>query len=145
MQHLLFTEPIKASRERIWQVLWDEATYPHWTAPFGEGGQARSDWKEGSRVYFLSAEGDGMFALIDRKDEPGFISFTHQGVFKDGQEQPQDEATKVWSGAREQYTLKEHDGGTILTVEMDVVDSEAASFQQMFPKALAIVKRLAEG
>lgn len=144
MEHLTFTTHINASRERIWKILWDKATYPQWVAPFGGGGRAESDWQEGGRVYFLSAEGDGMFATIDRKDEPAFMSFTHQGMFMDGKEQPLDDATRVWSGLKEQYTLKEHNGGTDLTVNMDMVDSEADSFREMFPKALAIVKQLAE-
>jgi uncharacterized protein YndB with AHSA1/START domain len=144
MEHLHFSTHINAPRERIWNVLWNEDTYPQWTAPFGAGGRAESDWKEGGRIRFLSAEGDGMYAVIDRKDEPAFISFTHQGAFKDGKEQPLDDATRAWAGAKEQYTLKEQNGGTELSVAMDVVEGEASSFREMFPKAFAIVKQLAE-
>lgn len=144
MQTLQFTQAINAPRERIWDVLWNERTYPLWTAPFGEGGKAVSDWKEGGRVLFLSAEGDGMYGLLDRVDKPAFLSITHQGAYKDGKEQPQDEASRAWSGAKEQYTLTERNGGTELRVSVQVVDSEADPFRKMFPAALVRVKELAE-
>ncbi len=144
MEQLNITQHINAPRERIWHVLWGERTYPQWTAPFGEGGRAVSDWKEGSRVQFLASEGDGMYAVIDRMEVPACMSFTHKGAIKQGKEQPMDEATRVWSGARERYILTENKDGTELSVTMDVVESEAASFREMFPKAFAIVKRLAE-
>ncbi|HEY0977536.1 MAG TPA: SRPBCC domain-containing protein [Flavobacteriales bacterium] len=144
MQKLHFTQHIRATRERVWDVLWNDRTYPQWTAPFGEGGKAVSDWKEGSRVLFLSAEGDGMYGLLDRVDPPASLSITHQGAYRDGKEQPQDEASREWSGAKEQYTLTARDGGTELSVSVNVVDSEIEPFRKMFPAALLRVKELAE-
>ncbi len=144
MNKLHFTQHINASRERVWEVLWNPETYPKWTAPFGEGGRMETDFKEGSRVLFLSPEGDGMIGRLDRVHEPAILSITHQGVFKNGKEEPYDDATRVWSGAKEQYTLLENGGTTDLRVDVDVVESEVESFKEKFPKALAIVKRLAE-
>jgi uncharacterized protein YndB with AHSA1/START domain len=145
MEKLHFTQQINASRERVWDVLWNERTYSQWTAPFGEGGRAETDWNEGSRVLFLAPEGNGMYGVLDRVDKPAFLSITHHGVYKDGKEQPMDDAGRVWSGAQEQYTLSEHNGGTELSVSVDVVEGEVSPFGTMFPKALAIVQRLAEG
>lgn len=144
MKKLLFTQPINASRQRVWEVLWSPETYSKWTAPFGEDGRMETDWSEGGRVLFLSPEGDGMIGRLDRVHEPAILSITHQGVYKDGKEQPYDEDTGVWSGAKEQYTLLENGGTTDLRVDVDVVESEVVSFNEKFPKALAIVKRLAE-
>lgn len=144
MKKLLFTQPINASRERVWDVLWSPETYSQWTAPFGEGGRMETDWSEGSRVLFLSPEGDGMIGRLDRVHEPAVLSITHQGVFKNGKEEPYDDATRVWSGAQEQYTLLENGGTTDLRVDVDVVESEVGSLSEKFHNALAIVKRLAE-
>jgi hypothetical protein len=144
MERLHFSTSINATRERIWQVLWEEATYPQWTKPFGAGGRAVSDWKQGSRVLFLSAEGDGMFGVLKRVDAPAFMGIEHLGVYKDGHEQPADALSREWSGAKEEYTLTEGPGGTQLAVSVDVSDGEVASFRKMFPEALALVKQLAE-
>jgi hypothetical protein len=145
MNKLHFTQHINASRERVWEVLWSPGTYPKWTAPFGEGGRMETDFKQGSRVLFLSPEGDGMIGRLDRVHEPAILSITHQGVYQDGKEQPYDEATREWSGAKEQYALLESGAHTDLRVDIDVVDDEVDSFNELFPKALAILKRLAEG
>ncbi|MEO8068230.1 MAG: SRPBCC domain-containing protein [Flavobacteriales bacterium] len=144
MERQHFSIRINAPRERVWRVLWDDATYSQWTAPFGAGGRAVSDWKEGSRVHFLSAEGDGMFSVIERREENAFMGFKHLGMLKGGEEQPADDAIREWAGAKEEYTLKQNNDGTDLSVAMDVGDSEVPAFKEMFPKALAIVKKLAE-
>ncbi|MBK8558277.1 MAG: hypothetical protein IPL65_22245 [Lewinellaceae bacterium] len=45
----------------------------------------------------------------------------------------------------ENYRLLEKDGGTELSVEIDVESSFGDFFQEVFPKALEKVKELAEG
>ena len=67
MTTLNFTTNIKAPAAKVWQVLWDDATYRQWTGAFQEGSYAVSDWKEGSKIHFLSPNGDGMFGIIAEK------------------------------------------------------------------------------
>lgn len=64
MERKEFRTTIDAPKEKVWQVLWNDETYPKWTAPFGEGSRAETDWKEGSKVLFLGAEGEGMVSRI---------------------------------------------------------------------------------
>ncbi|NJM79532.1 MAG: hypothetical protein HC854_07840 [Flavobacterium sp.] len=59
-----FEISIKATAEKVWQVLWNDLTYRQWTTPFFVGSYAKSDWKQGSRIYFLSPDGRGMFSRI---------------------------------------------------------------------------------
>src|SRR4051794_34232958 len=54
-----FSINIKASAKKVWQVLWSDATYRQWTSAFSEGSYAVSDWKQGSKIQFLSPNGDG--------------------------------------------------------------------------------------
>jgi len=144
MQNKRFTIKIKAPAEKIWKVLWNGETYPQWTAAFGEGSHAVTDWQEGSKVLFLSANNDGMYSMVV-KNKPGvFMSFRHLGIIKEGKEQPADEESKKWSGAMENYTLKEEAGGTDLIVEMDITEEFEKYFQETFPKALEKVKELSE-
>ena len=144
MKKLSFTIQINAPREKVWKVLWDDASYRKWTAVFSEGSHAVTDWQEGSKVLFLSPSGEGMFSRIAKSVPNQLMSFEHLGMVKDGVEQPETEETKGWAGAMENYTLEEKDGGTALTVTMDMMEGHENYFNEHFPKALEIVKSLAE-
>jgi hypothetical protein len=144
MIKLKFTATIKSPASKVWNILWEDKTYREWTRVFSEGSYAQSDWNEGSRILFLSPEGDGMFSSIDRKIPNEFMSFKHLGVIKDGKEQAADAETESWSGSMENYTLKDQNGETELTVEIDVTDSHEPYFRETFPKALEKLKSIAE-
>jgi hypothetical protein len=87
-------------------------TYRSWTSTFSEGSYAVSDWKDGSKILFLSANGDGMFSIIAKQVPNEFMSFKHLGIVKGGEEQPGNKETQKWSGAMENYTLREANGMT---------------------------------
>ncbi|MBC8045460.1 MAG: SRPBCC domain-containing protein [Fimbriimonadaceae bacterium] len=144
MQKENFSITINAPKEKVWKVLWDDDTYRKWTGVFSEGSYAESDWKEGSKIKFLSPKGEGMYSVINKKIGNEFMSFKHLGVVKDGIEQPLDEETKKWSGAMEEYTLREENGITNLDVEMDITDEYKDYFKGTWPKALQKVKELVE-
>lgn len=145
MKKLKFSIDIKVPKEKIWKVLWDDQTYRTWTSAFTEGSHAESDWNEGSKILFLDPKGQGMYSTIARKIPNEFMSFKHIGYVKDGKEQPVDKETTKWSGATENYTLKEHDGITTLTVENDTSGEEWENMlKDAFPKALNKVKELSE-
>jgi uncharacterized protein YndB with AHSA1/START domain len=141
MNRLHFSIDIGAPREKVWKVLWDDASYRDWTRAFSEGSYAVSDWNEGSTVQFLDASGGhGMSAVIERKRPGEFMSFRHEAEIKDGQVQPPAE----WSGAHEDYRLTGSDGRTTLTVDLDTPDEYRQMFEGKFPQALQRVKTLAE-
>lgn len=145
MKKLSFSVQISAPRTRVWSILWDDATYRQWTSAFSEGSHAVSDWQEGSKILFLGPNGDGMVSRIARLIPEAFISFQHLGEMKNGAEVPVIvEGNDIWENAFENYTLRDHDGGTLLQVELDSDETYAEMFDGMFPKALAIVKSLAE-
>jgi uncharacterized protein YndB with AHSA1/START domain len=144
MTNLIFTIEILAPADKVWFILWDDKQYRQWTAPFCEGSYAISDWEEGSRVHFLSPSGEGMYSVIETCVPNHKMFFKHIGELKDKIEQPLDENSQQWTGARENYTLTEDNGRTTLVVEMDVVDSHLDYFKNAFPKGLEKVKELTE-
>ena len=144
MKTLNFSIQINAPKEKVWNVLWDDITYRKWTSTFSEGSYAVTDWEEGSKVLFLSPGGGGMFSIIAKKVSNKFMSFKHLGTVKGGEEQPEDEETKSWSGATENYSLDDKNGGTELTVTIDITEDHESYFKETFPKALESVKTLAE-
>ncbi len=72
------------------------------------------------------------------------MSFKHLGEVRDGVEDTTSEKVKVWSGATESYTLNENDGKTEVVVDMDINEEFAEMFKNTWPKALKILKELAE-
>ena len=144
MKKLNFKVEVNAPKDKVWKVLWDDATYPKWTSAFSEGSHAVTDWKEGSKVLFLGPEGDGMYSTIARLKPNELMSFKHLGVVKGGTEQPESEETKEWSGAMENYSINEKNGVTEVAVSMDITEEYEQYFKETFPKALNIVKDIAE-
>ncbi len=142
---LEFDVQISAPITIVWFVLWDDWHYRQWTTPFCEGSYAVSDWKEGSTVHFLDPKGSGMYSKIVECQAPKRMSFQHIGEMKDFQEQPLDQKTQAWSGATESYDLSEKDGVTNVKVTLELgMDEHQSFFNESFPKALAVLKEIAE-
>jgi hypothetical protein len=142
MKRKQYSMDIQASKEKVWKVLWDEASYRDWTSAFAEGSHVKTDgWKEGSRVHFLDPKGLGMYSNIEMHVPNRLMAFEHLGEIKDGKEQP---ANDKWTGAKEIYTLEENGDHVNLKVDLDTADEYAEMMDTMFPKALARVKELSE-
>lgn len=139
-----FSTQINAPAEKVWAVLWNDETYRKWTAVFTEGSHAISDWREGSKVQFLSPEGSGMYSVIDKMQPAAFMSFRHLGEIKNGVEQPAKDESSEWYGAKEEYTLTRNGDVTVLDVHIDMTENDKKYFQDQFPAALQEVKKLAE-
>ena len=144
LKKISFSTTIKASKEKVWAVLWNDESYKSWTSAFTQGSYAVSDWNEGSKILFLDGKGSGMYSTIAKKIPNEFMSFKHIGEVKDNIELPVDEQTQSWSGSMEDYILKEKDGSTELTIEMDVVESFMDNIKKTFPVAIDNIKNLAE-
>ena len=139
MNTLQFSISISAPKETVWETLWSDEGYGKWTAAFMEGSYAKTDWKEGSKILFLTPDGDGMFSIIDKNRPHHEMTFNHQGEVKKGVEEP-----KSWAGAKESYHLQEADGKTDLTVFVDASGEFEEYAKKTFPKALELVKQLSE-
>jgi hypothetical protein len=144
MEKQEFKIAIDAPREKVWNVLWEDATYREWTSPFSSGSHAETDWKKGSKVLFLDGRGMGMVSTIAENIPHEYMSFEHLGVVKDGVEDTESDEVKKWAGAHENYTLKNVSGKTELVVDMDINDEYKDMFSEIFPKALQKVKELSE-
>lgn len=144
MEKLNFSIDINAPKEKVWKILWDNATYPKWTEVFCEGSHAVTDWQEGSKVLFLDGKGSGMVSKIETKKPNEFMSFKHLGGVKENVEDTTSEKVKSWAGALENYSLKENNGATTLKVDMDIVDEYKDYFLKTFPNGLQKIKELSE-
>ena len=145
METLSYEIIIQASRQKVWDVLWNENTYREWTQFFGPGSVMKSDWKVGGKTYFVNAEGAGMVSTIDSLEEPEQIIFKHLGmVDKDGNEDTESMEIKQWSGCSEKYILIDLGGKTKLHAEVQTEKDWQEHMNTGFTKGLEVVKNLAE-
>jgi len=144
MKNVKFSISINATAKKVWQVLWSDSTYRQWTNAFQEGSYAASDWKEGSKIQFLTPKGEGMFSIIEESKPAERMVFRHLGEVKNFKEQPDTKQSAAWKGSKEIYVLQESNGTTTLDVSLESSDEFAEYFEKVFPKALETVKQLAE-
>ena len=144
MKKQTFTITIKAPKEKVWNAMWTDENYRKWTAAFCEGSYIKYNQKQGERVHFLTPNGDGMYSELTTLVPNEKMHFTHIGNLKNFEEQPLDEEAKAWTGAKENYTLTEQNGSTIITVEMDIAEQYWDYFNETFGKGLATIKEIAE-
>ncbi|WGD34084.1 SRPBCC domain-containing protein [Olleya sp. YS] len=143
MRTLKYNIAINASKEKVWNTLFTDRNYPKWVKVFAEGAYAKTDWKEGSSVDFLTPNGDGMFSKIHQKTPNKLMVFNHLGFIKEGKK-VYDEKSKAWENAKESYELIEKNGNTELYVNMDTTEEYIDYFDKTFPKALKKIKELSE-
>jgi hypothetical protein len=147
MEKMNFAVSINAQKEKVWNTLWQDATYRKWTSAFAEGSYAVTDnWKEGTKVLFLDAKGSGMVSMVAENKPNTYMSIKHLGEVKDGIEDTTSERVQQWHGAMENYTLIETPDGTDLKI--DIEGNMPGEFKDYFvntwPKALEKLKQLAE-
>jgi hypothetical protein len=149
MEKLRKTIFIDASRERVWDVMLADDTYRQWTSAFSPGSYYKGDWATGSKILFLgpSPDGSGEGGMVSRirENKPHqYLSIEHLGIVRNGVEDTGSAEAKKWAPAYENYTFAEKNGGTELTIEMDIEEKEKQTFESMWSDALARLKDLAE-
>ena len=146
MEKITFSTIINATREKVWNTMLEKDTYQEWTVPFHEGSTYEGNWEEGSEIKFTGPSEDGsisgMYAVIAANRLHEFISIKHLGELKNGEKNP-------WPVAEgqegyENYTFKDTNGGTEVLVELTVPAEWKDMFNDMWPKALAKLKEIAE-
>lgn len=149
MQKLHWSIWINATKAHVWDVMLGNTTYRVWTKAFNEGSYFQGAWEQGSEIRFLgpnpngSGEG-GMFSRIHENRMHEFLSIEHLGIIQNGVVDTTSDEVKKWTPAFENYTFDEKDGGTELKIDLDVADEYKDMFNDMWPKALQLLKQLAE-
>lgn len=142
MKKLQFSIKIKASREKVWNTLWEDITFRDWASIVDEGTYMEGVMKKGNEVQFISSvSGYGVTSLVEKLTPNEFVLFRQMADTMDSGEQ---EREKEWTGGTESYSLTENDDVTTLAVAIDVPPGQEEMFGVRFPKALERVKILAE-
>ena len=148
MDKLHFSISINASVKKVWNTMLDDETYRKWTEVFMPGSHYEGSWEKGSKIFFLApgetGKMEGMVSRIRENKPYEFISIEHLGFVQGGEEQTSGPEIENWAGALENYTFEGRNGSTRVSVDMDTVEEYKDMFTEMWPKALQILKDLAE-
>ncbi len=141
MQHSI---EINASKEKVWQVLWDDQTLRDWANIIDEGTYMEGKLQEGNEVNFMSASGFGVTSRVEKLIPHKHVSFRQIADIKVGKDGSIEKRDKQWAGGTEKYELEESNGKVTLSVTQDVPDELVEIFNNRIPQALERVKVLAE-
>lgn len=150
MQRVHYDIHIDAPVSRVWDTMFDAEKYKEWTKPFNPGSRFEGSWEEGSEIRFLgsdeagNSDAGGMFSRIRENRLHEFMSIEHIGIIENGVVDTTSEKVKKWTPATEEYTFVERDGGTDLSVDMDIDESEVENFEGLWKQALDALKKLSE-
>jgi hypothetical protein len=127
----------------------NDETYRIWTQAFNPtGSYYEGKWEAGATMRFIGPDKDGVLSgilsTIKEVRPYDYVSVQHVGEIQEGKD-------KLWSSERlgsdgvfENYTFVDKEDGTEVHVDLDVEEEFEVMFQDMWPKALAILKKLAE-
>lgn len=142
MEELQFSVKIQATKEKVWDTLWQDETFRQWADIIDPGTYMVGDLKEGNEIQYISAEnGYGVTSLVE-KLVPGKVLVLRHSA--DTQDAGTRDRQKEWTGGAETYTLTEKDGVTTLDTAFDVPLQLETYFARTFPKVLDCIKVLAE-
>jgi uncharacterized protein YndB with AHSA1/START domain len=141
MKEMQFSIRIRATKERVWDTLWQDETLREWASIIDPGTYMVGDLKEGNEVQFISASGYGVTSLVEKLVAGESLLLKHRA---DTQEEGKRERVKEWAGGEESYSLAEKDGTTTLNVTFGVPPELEEYFKVNYPKALKRVQVLAE-
>lgn len=148
MQKIHQTIFINAPREKVWKTMLEDATYREWTKAFNPTSRYEGSWDKGSKILFIGSDKDGneggMVSRIAENRPHEFVSIEHLGFYNNGVEDMENEEVKKWAGAHENYTFTTKGDGTELVIDLDIVESEKVTMEDMWKKALVQLKELAE-
>lgn len=126
----------------------NQDTYRQWTKAFNGESRYEGSWEKGSEIKFIGCDENGnqggMYSRIKENIPYEFISIEHLGIINGDEIDTTSEKVKMWAPAEENYTFKEKDGGTELSVDQDINDEYKEMFQEMWPKGLEALKNLSE-
>lgn len=142
MKEMTFSTEIQATKQKVWDTLWQDETFREWAGLIDPGTYMKGELKEGSEVEFISAEnGYGVTSLVEKLVPNETLVLRHEADTQGAGEQSRE---KEWTGGKESYQLTEENGVTTLSVAFDVPEKMEDYFNDAYPKALERLKALTE-
>jgi hypothetical protein len=151
MKKLKFKKTNKSTAKNVFETmlgLKNINTYEQWTFEFNPTSTYEGHWEKGAKMYFVGTDKDGkrggMVSEIADLVPSKFVSIRHYGMLDGEKEITQGPDVEKWAGSMENYSFKENNGVTTVTVEMDTAEDYSDYFNTTWPKALDKLKNLTE-
>lgn len=151
MKKLQFQTKIHAPVAHVYTIMLgigDKTTYEAWAAEFQPTSTYDGSWEPGSKIRFIGVdqqgEQGGIIAEIVANDPNRFVSLKTCGFLSKGVEITEGPEVEEWIGGLENYTFREENEYTMVTVDIDVVDDFVDYFNTTWPKALVKLKTICE-
>lgn len=151
MKKVKFNVTINAPGNKVYDVmlgLSQKSTYEEWTAIFNPTSSYEGNWDKGSKMLFIGinekGEKGGMVSEVFDNIPNRFVSIRHYGFLKAGVEITEGPEVEQWANSFENYYLKENNGATEVTIELDTTEDFLDYMNQTYPKALDKLKIMCE-
>ena len=151
MEKLQYNISIAAPANKIYDRMLGisaKASYEQWTAAFNPTSSYEGSWTKGSKILFVGqdskGEKGGMVSRIVENNPNQFVSIQHYGLLTAGKEITTGPEVQKWANGFENYSFKEENGETLVTVDLDTTEDFVSYMNEAYPKALAILKELCE-
>lgn len=151
MKPLQFQKEIKAPAKKVHETmlgLLDKSTYEYWTSVFNPTSTYEGNWEKGTKIYFVGVDKNGkkggMVSEIEDHRREEFVSIRHYGFLDGDVEITTGEQVEQWAGGHENYSFREVNGITTVTIDIDVTEEHLGYFNEKYPLALDKLKELAE-
>lgn len=151
MKKMQFNVNINAPVNKVYNYMLginNKKTYEQWTALFNPTSTYEGTWNKGSKILFLGTdekgEKGGMISELVENIPNKFVSIRHYGLIKAGQEITEGPEVEKWANGFENYTFKENNGSTTVTVDLDTAEDFLDYMNETYPKALDKLKEISE-
>lgn len=148
LETIHFEVTINAPSDLVYKRMLDEKYFIEWTSEFNPTSRFKGSWEKGSKILFIGADENGveggMVSRIKENIPSKFVSIEHLGLFQGGKEIISGKEVEGWAGAFENYTFKDINGATIVSVDIDVNQEFKSYFMDTWPKALSKLKEICE-
>lgn len=142
MKKMYFSIEINASKEKVWDTLWQDESFRLWAGIIDQETYMVGDLRKGNIIKFISKRnGYGVTSIVEELIVNEFLLLRHES---DTQDAGMRERVNEWTGGTESYKLIKNDGSTTLSTTFDVPEDMESYFSSVYPKALQKVKTLAE-
>jgi hypothetical protein len=152
MKKLQFHVQINEPSSKVYDAMLgisSKSTYEQWTSLFNPTSTYEGSWNKGSKIRFVGTDENGkkggMVSEIAENIPNKFVSIRHNGIVKDDKEITEGPDVEKWSGGFENYTFKENNGATSVSVDLDITEDFTDYMNETYPKALDKLKEICEG
>ena len=148
MHKLVFQIEIASSVSHVYKTMLAEESYRVWTSEFNPTSRYVGSWEKGAKILFVGEDASGlvggMVSRIAENIPEQLVSIEHLGVLHGDAEITEGPEVVDWAGAKENYSFKDINGKTLLTVEMDANEDFETYLRETWPKALEKLKSICE-